>query len=169
MVQKKALELDYHFKIISDNWIKILLSWNFPPITVLYYLKFQLLLVTSIIFISNLKEICLRSTTGWRGVVVLLGGLISSHTNAAVCMHFACWPQHTSSPFLEILTQVVRATWGVGERGWLLRGLLSSCDLCLPSQEFYLYFGLGALLTLKDLFIPRGIPFPPTPIFLKQK
>lgn len=73
--------------------------------------------MTSIIFISNLKEIfCLRSTTGWRGVVVLLGGLISSHTNASFRMHFACWPQYTSSPFLEIITKVVRATWGVGER-----------------------------------------------------
>lgn len=136
---------------------------NFPPNYCFVLLEIPAYTSDKHNFISNLKEIfCLRSTTGWRGEVVLLGGLISSHTNASFCMHFACWPQYTSSPFLEILTQVVRATWGVGKREGDFWGAYFPVVICaslVKNSTFILVWELS--LPLKILSSLEGFHFLP--------
>lgn len=106
----------------------------------------------------------LRSTTGWRGVGVLLEGLISSHINASFCLYFACWPQYTSSPSLEIITQVVRATLGVGEREgdfWGREGYFPVviCASLVKNSTFILVWELS--LPVKIFSSPEGFRFLP--------
>lgn len=123
MVQQKTLKLYYHFKIIRHNWIKILVSLVFFP-TYCFVLLEILASTTSNKhnFHQRSKRdlyFCLKSTKGSRYVVSVQQSwslLYHTHTNTSFCIYFTCWPQYTSISFLEIITQVVIATWRVRER-----------------------------------------------------
>lgn len=119
----------------------------------------------SIIFTSDLREIftsvsgAQQSEDMW--YLSRKFGLFhnNTHTNASFCMHLACWPQYIS-PVLEIITKVVRATWGVGERQgdfWRAYFPIVICAFLVKYSNFILAWELS--LPLKIFSFPEGFCF----------